>query len=296
MSSSPLKQAMDGSVLRVTLARPDRHNAFDEGLVAALSLATQTAADNEDVRILLLDGEGPSFCAGADVAWMRELGERGEKENRASARCMANLFHLLDRLPKPLVGRVHGACIGGGLGLAAVCDVVICESGTRFSAREVRLGILPAVVGPYVIRKIGASHCRELFLTGRRFTAEEALRLGLVHRVVAAEDLDATVNNVVEDLLKGGPAAQTAIKELLVELRRGGRRGEELMKWTAGRLAKVSASEEGIEGLRAFLDKRPPSWQARTPEIDRRLAEEQRSGGAEEHGRKKERNQERTHA
>jgi methylglutaconyl-CoA hydratase len=230
-------------------------------MVAELDAALAGIERTPGLRAVVLEGEGPSFCAGADIAWMRALGAADEAGNLASARRMARLFHRLDRLPLPVVGRVHGACFGGGLGLAAACDVVVAERECVFAASEVRLGILPAVVAPLLLAKIGMSRCRELFLSGRRFSAAEALEYGLVHHVVEGTQLGAAVEGVLEELLRGSPEAQAHIKAFLAELAR--RQGSaELEEWTAGEIARARGSADGRAGLAAFLARTDPPWLA----------------------------------
>ncbi|MBI4583505.1 MAG: enoyl-CoA hydratase/isomerase family protein [Planctomycetes bacterium] len=260
MNKPPLKRWLDGEVLHLQLSRPERHNAFDEELAQALLQEAAASSSDPQARVVVLEGEGPSFCAGADVDWMLALGEGDGEENLASAKRLAQLFKALDRLTKPLVGRIHGNCLGGGVGLAAVCDIAVADSGCRFALSEVRLGILPAVIAPYVARKIGLSRARELMLTGRRFSAEEACKMGLVHHVADPSSLNGVLSKVVQDLLQGGPNAQAQVKELLREIEEGGRRGKILADWTAEEIARGRSSDEGRAGLAAFLDKAAPPW------------------------------------
>jgi methylglutaconyl-CoA hydratase len=259
----PLKVRRDGAVLRLVLARAEKRNAFDGELLEALLAAAAEAAGDPAARAVVIEAEGPAFCAGADIAWMRRLGGLSEAENRAAAERLAGLFERLDRLPKPLVGRIQGACVGGGLGLAAVCDVAVASDAASFAAPEVRLGILPAVIGPYVLAKLGLGACRDIFLSGRRFDAAEAQRLGLVQRVAPLDRLDAEVARVLDELLAGGPAAQARIKRYLAELAGGVRRGEPLSSWTAAEIAAARAGEEGRAGLEAHLAGLPPPWARR---------------------------------
>ncbi len=265
--SAPLRverSGPGGAVMRVTLDRPDVHNAFDAGLIDALRRAFTHLADEppERLRAVVLAGEGPSFCAGADVAWMRASLALTREENEQDAMAMAEMFDALDRCPVPLVARVHGAALGGGIGLCAVSDLVIAEAGTKFGFTETRLGILPAVIGPFVIAKIGESHARALFPAGRRFDATRALRIGLVHVVVEGTDaLDAAVEGALRDLLAAGPTAARAAKGIIREVR--GLPHESTRWHTARRIAAQRTSAEGQEGLRAFLEHRSPDWVSR---------------------------------
>jgi methylglutaconyl-CoA hydratase len=250
-----------GVVARVTLARPEAHNAFDASLIAELRttfaiLAREPAAD---LRAVVLAGDGPSFSAGADVAWMRAALRLDVEGNEQDAMAMADTFELIDTCPAPIVARVHGAALGGGAGLCAVSDVVIAESGTRFGFTETRLGILPAVISPFVIAKIGESNARALFPGGRRFDATRAARIGLVHEIVEGEDaLDAAVDSAVSDLLAAGPTAARAAKAVVREVRG---LGHGSTKWHTARLiARQRVSAEAQEGFAAFSEKRQPSW------------------------------------
>ncbi len=250
-----------GVVARVTLARPEVHNAFDATLIAELraafgSLARETPAD---LRAVVLAGEGPSFSAGADVAWMRAASQLDVEANEQDAMAMAEMFETIDTCPVPVIARVHGAALGGGMGLCAVSDVVIAESGTRFGFTETRLGILPAVIAPFVIAKIGDSHARALFPGGRRFDALRAQRIGLVHEVVEGPDaLDLAVDAVIADLLAAGPTAARAAKAIVHEVRGLGHGSS---KWhTARVIARQRVTDEAREGLAAFAEKRRPSW------------------------------------
>jgi methylglutaconyl-CoA hydratase len=250
-----------GSVARVILARPDVHNAFDATLIAELRAAFAALAREgpTELRAVVLAGDGPSFCAGADIAWMRAAMTLDREANEQDAMAMAEMFEAIDTCPVPVIARVHGAALGGGMGLCAVADVVIAESGTRFGFTETRLGILPAVIAPFVIAKVGETHARALFPGGRRFDALRALRIGLVHEVVeGAAALDAAVDAAVADLLAAGPTAARAAKAIVREVR-GLPHGSS--KWhTARVIAGQRQGAEAQEGVRAFEEKRPPAW------------------------------------
>jgi methylglutaconyl-CoA hydratase len=250
-----------GVVVRLTLARPDRHNAFDASLIAELRAALAGLADEppDRLRVVVLAGDGPSFCAGADIGWMRAALELEVEANEQDAMAMAEMFEAIDTCPVPVIARVHGVALGGGTGLCAVSDLVIAESGTRFGFTETRLGILPAVISPFVIAKIGESQARALFPPGRRFDAVRAQRIGLVHELAEGADaLDAAVTVAVTDVLAAGPTAARAAKSIVREVR-GLPHGSS--KWhTARVIARQRRSAEAQEGLRAFLEKRPPDW------------------------------------
>jgi len=252
---------MDGVVARVTLTRPEVHNAFDASLIADLRavFAALAREPSDTLRAVVLAGDGPSFCAGADVAWMRAAMSLDMEGNEQDAMAMAEMFEAIDACPAPVVARVHGAALGGGMGLCAVADIVIAESGTRFGFTETRLGILPAVISPFVIAKIGESNARALFPTARRFDAIRAQRIGLVHEVAEGmAALDDAVEGVVADLLAAGPTAARAAKSIVREVR-GLSHGA--AKWhTARVIARQRVGEEAREGLAAFLEKRRPAW------------------------------------
>ena len=255
-----------GVVARVTLDRPEVHNAFNASVIAELrtTFASLARQGPTELRAVVLAGSGPSFCAGADVAWMRAAMELDVEGNEQDAMAMADMFEAIDTCPVPLIARVHGAALGGGMGMCAVADLVIAESGTRFGFTETRLGILPAVISPFVIAKIGESHARALFPGGRRFDAIRAQRIGLVHEVVEGEaGLDAAVEAAIRDVLASGPTAVRAAKAIVREVRGLGHGSS---KWhTARVIARQRTSGEAQEGFRAFDEKRAPSW---APEED----------------------------
>ena len=243
-----LRVEQDGDLLRVTLARPERRNAFDAELIGELTGAFESVG--EDVRAVLLSGEGESFSAGADVDWMRSSVVLSYEENVADARRLRKMLETIDSCPAPVVARVHGHALGGGCGLVACSDIVVAAPDTQFAFSEVKLGIIPAVISPFALSKIGASAARRYFVTGERFDAATALRIGLVHEVAA--DLDAAVEALVGELRSAGPEAARHAKKLVLERPDG--------LGTERRIAQRRTSEEGQEGLRAFLEKRPPTW------------------------------------
>ena len=234
-------------VLQVAMARPERRNAFDTALIDELAAAF---ADVGDSRAVVLSGDGPSFSAGADVEWMRSSVDLSYDENVADALRLRAMLDAIDSCPAPVIGRVQGHALGGGCGLVACCDIVVAEPTAQFAFSEVKLGIVPAVISPFALAKIGPAAARRYFVTGECFSADVALRIGLIHDVT--DDLDSTVERVVRELLSAGPSAARAAKELA----RSARSAEE----TARRIAERRTSDEGQEGLRAFLEKRSPNW------------------------------------
>ena len=247
-----------GSVTRVTLNRPEVRNAFNAELIAELHRCFTTLGADEQTRVIVLAGAGPVFSAGADLNWMRASLEFSREENIADALRMSDMFTAIDTCPKPVIGRIHSAALGGGTGLAGVCDVVIAAEGTRFGFTEVRLGIAPAVISPFVLRRIGRGYARALGLTGEIFDAARAREIGLVHRVAPVEQLDAAVNETVKALLGCGPMGVKASKQLFQMV--PGMSYEAARQLTAETIAGLRVSQEGQEGIRAFLEKRRASW------------------------------------
>jgi methylglutaconyl-CoA hydratase len=248
-----------GGSVRITLNRPQIHNAFDDRLIVELTAELTRVAEDSAIRAVVLTGSGKSFSAGADLNWMRRTESYGDAENLADARGLAKLMATLNELPKPTIARVNGAALGGGTGLVACCDIVVASPEAVFGTTEVRLGLIPSVIGPYVVAAIGVRHARRLMLTGERIGAGAAARIGLVHEVVEADQLDAAVDTILDHLLRGGPAALAAAKRLVRDLA-GRAMGPDLIDDTAGRIAALRATPEAREGIAAFLDKRPASW------------------------------------
>jgi methylglutaconyl-CoA hydratase len=240
------------------LNRADVRNAFDGLMVTELRKSLFEMAMLDSVRVIVLGGRGPSFCAGGDLQWMKATAAFTREENLREAQAMADLFFTVYNSPKPIVARVHGAALGGGSGLVAACDIAVASLGTQFGFTEVRLGILPSVISPYVIGKIGESAARELFLTGERFEAVKAAEIGLIRAAVPPEDLDAAIEGRVEELLQAGPRAVAEAKALIREV--AWRRVEDVQRYTVERISDIRVSSEGQEGMRAFLEKRKPSW------------------------------------
>lgn len=246
----------DRGVTRLTLARPDVKNAFNAELIAQLTRAA--AAVSTDARCVVLASEGDTFCAGADLAWMRSTAEYTLEENVADSRALAELFRVLDDLRMPLIARVQGPAIGGGAGLVAVADIAVATDAAAFAFTEVRLGILPAVISPYVVRKLGPGFATAAFVTGIRFDAHRAFEAGLVHSVVPAEELDPEIDRFIDAILAGGPSAVSAAKRLVRDI--AGRAAADVRDLTVERIAGARVSLEGQDGMRAFLEKRKPRW------------------------------------
>jgi methylglutaconyl-CoA hydratase len=246
---------------RITLTRAEVHNAFNEALIAELTAALDGIAQDARVRVVVLAAQGPSFSAGADLNWMKAMASYSRAENVEDARRLARLMRTLNGLPKPTLALVQGPAFGGGVGLVACCDIVIAVEEAKFCLSEVKLGLIPAVISPYVIATIGEAAARRYFLTAEAFSSWEAQRLGLVHEVVDRSALESRGRQIVEALLQGGPVAQQAAKDLVFSV--AGRHPDEaLIEETAGRIAELRASEEGREGIAAFLEKRRPNWRA----------------------------------
>lgn len=250
----------DGPVAHVRLDRPDVRNAFNAQLIADLRAAFERLGADPNVRAIILAGEGKTFCGGADIHWMRGSLALSHAENMADAQQMSDMFRAIDRCPKPVVGKIHGAALGGGSGLVSVCDIAIAANDTIFGFTETKLGILPAVISPFVLAKIGPSHARALFLTGERFNAQRAQAIGLVHEVVAPDELDAAVDRIIAELLTAGPTAVAEAKALIVNVQATDYDGSRDL--TAQTIARQRTTPEGQEGLRAFLERRKPTWSA----------------------------------
>lgn len=248
----------DGPVEHLTLNRPEVRNALNDEMIRELTTWAELARGDRALRAVVMGGHGPSFCAGADVSWFSKTAGYTAEENRRDAAALARLFGALDSLSVPLIGRIHGAAIGGGAGLAAVCDIVVADERAVFAFPEVKLGLLPAVIAPFVLAKIGRSAARELFLTGVRFSAARAREIGLVHTVVPAQEIDGTIDGIVSEILSASPDAITAAKALIAAV--WNTPVDQAMPATADAIARQRVSVEGREGLEAFLQKRKPSW------------------------------------
>lgn len=258
MTYEHLRVIDSGAVRTVKLARPAVHNAFDELLIAELTACFRDTASQESLRLLVLAGEGASFCAGADLAWMGRMVHYSAEENAEDARALQAMFAALAACPQVTAARVHGAALGGGAGLVAVCDVAISAEDAVYGFTEVRLGLAPAVISPYVVRKIGMGHARTLFVTGERIAAADALRLGLIQRVVPLDGLDAAMDRLTGQVLASGPVAVAATKRLLHDLEQ--MPPEEIAERTVECISRLRVGAEGQEGIHAFLAKRKPAF------------------------------------
>ena len=260
MSNEPVLIEMDErGVASLILNRPDVHNAFDDELIARLSEALERLAGDEQVRVVKLESRGKSFSAGANLNWVRRVADYSHEQNLEDAIHLPHMLRRLADLPKPTVAVVQGAAFGGGVGLVACCDIVVASEGARFTLSEVKLGLIPATISPFVIEAIGAREARRLFVSAERFDADTALGLGLVHQVCSSEALQETAERVVSALLENGPNSMAAAKEL-VRAVAGRPIDDTLLADVAERIAHQRASEEAREGVRAFLDKRSPAW------------------------------------
>ena len=254
-----LQHYRNGAVVHLRLNRPGLHNAFDADLIAGLTAALVAIGADKTVRVVVLEGAGPSFSAGADLSWMHGMITASQDENRADALALARLMRTLDDLPHPTIARIHGAAFGGGVGLIACCDIAVGSDTAQFALTESRLGLLPAVISPYVIAAIGARQARRWFATAEQFDAAEALRIGLLHAVVPADELDAAIKRQIDLLLKAGPLAASHAKQLVRRVDSEPDRGK-LDRDNADLIARLRVSPEGQEGLVAFLEKRKPAW------------------------------------
>jgi methylglutaconyl-CoA hydratase len=263
MSYQFLDVRREGPVEYVTLNRPDVRNAFNERVIADLTAWARAASQSPGLRAAVVAGAGPVFSAGADAAWMSKMAGYSHDDNVKDAYAAAHMFLALSQVPVAVIGRVHGAALGGGVGLAAVCDIVVAAETTVFGLTETKLGILPAMISPYVLQKIGVSAARELFLTGMRFDAAKAKAIGLVHEVVPEAGLDAAVQRYIGEVLTAAPTAVAAAKALIPRV--WGQPPSEVIGLTAEAIAGQRVSPEGQEGLHAFLQKRKPGWVPRTP-------------------------------
>ena len=256
---SLLDVTIRNAIAIVVLNRPDVHNAFNEALIAELTSTLTTLDDNESVRAIVLAGAGKSFCAGADLNWMKRMAAYGQEENVADASALANMLRTLAGVSKPTIARVHGAAMGGGAGLVACCDIAIAAQDATFAFSEGKLGLIPATIGPYVVEAIGARQARRYFISAERFTAAEAFRIGLVHDIATLTELDARVNEMLGALMLVGPRAQMECKALIRGIAHR-RIDSDVIAGTAEHIAAVRASPEGRAGVKAFLEKRAAPW------------------------------------
>jgi methylglutaconyl-CoA hydratase len=259
MAYETLDISIGDKVATVTLNRPDVRNAFNETTIAELALAFDELGRNDVVRAIVLAANGPAFCAGADLNWMKKMAGYSDAENLADATKLADMLRTIYLCPKPVVAKVQGDCYAGGMGLVAACDIAVSAADAGFCLSEVKLGLIPATISPYVIKAMGENAARRYFLTAERFTAQEAHRIGFVHEVVAADVLDATVAGIVTALVSNSPNAVRHAKVLVRDIN-GKEVGNGLLRDTAERIAQIRASSEGREGVASFLEKRKPSW------------------------------------
>lgn len=258
MSYTTIRYEKQDRVGRVTFNRPEIHNAFNSTLIKEMLHLFGDIEKDTDLRLVVLTGEGKSFCAGADLNWMRSVINQSLEENLAESNELANLFYKIYTFKRPVIGRINGAAIGGGTGFVAVCDIAIAARSAKFSFSEVKIGVVPACIGPYVIRKMGEGKARELFITGERMNAERAFQVGLVNQVVDDEALDEEVERLIASVLSSGPEAVAMAKKLVSEV--PGMCPDEFKPFTAEMIARLRVSDEGQEGMDAFLSKRPPKW------------------------------------
>lgn len=258
MDYKTLKIAREGAVVLVALSRPDVRNAFDDVLIGELTQAFSELGADPSVRVITLTGEGPVFCAGADVNWMKRSITYTQEQNKNDALRMSGMFRAIDECPKAVIGRVNGTCFGGGMGLISCCDIVVAVDSAQFAFTEVKLGIVPAVISAYVAPKIGPSAARRYFLSAEVFGPEEARRIGLVHEIVPAAGLHTKVAGIAAAIVKNGPAAVATAKSLIPQVLSKSR--PDAIEFTASLISRVRTSPEGQEGLGAFLEKRKPSW------------------------------------
>jgi len=259
MPFQALKIELAGPVATIWMNRPDLHNAFDETLIAELTAACIALDEDADVRVVILAGRGKSFSAGADLNWMKRAANNGLDDNLNDARALAHMLRTLAEIQKPTIARVQGAALGGGMGLAAACDIAVASTKAVFATSEVKFGIIPSAISPYVLRAIGARQATRYFQSAERIAAQHAREIGLVHECVEAEQLDTKVQEIVDSLLQGGPLAQAAAKDLIRAVA-GQTINQTLVEETAHRIAHLRATPEAREGIAAFLDKRSPSW------------------------------------
>jgi methylglutaconyl-CoA hydratase len=258
MSYRFLQVQRDGPIERLILNRPDVRNAFNDEMIAELAAWAAAARADSTLRVVVMSGAGATFCAGADLTWMSSMVRYSLEDNVRDATVAAEMFDALNRLPVPVIGRVHGAALGGGCGLVAVCDIVVAEEKALFGFTETKLGILPAIIAPFALAKIGISAARELFLTGMRFSAARAREIGLVHAVTSVETLDERVNEYVREVLTAGPTAIARAKDLIQQI--AGRPPADVRAVTTQTIANQRVSPEGQDGMRAFLEKRKAAW------------------------------------
>ncbi|WP_120966167.1 MULTISPECIES: enoyl-CoA hydratase/isomerase family protein [unclassified Comamonas] len=259
MTTKALTLVVNSGIATITLARPEIRNAFSDETIAEITQAFLTAGERADVRAVVLAAEGPAFCAGADLNWMRRMAEYSRDENRVDADLLAQMLNVIYHCPKPTIARVQGDVYAGGMGLVACCDMAVAADTAGFCLSEVKIGLIPATISPYVVRAMGARAAHRYFLSGERFSAQEAHRIGFVHEVTEAEQLDSVVDGWIKHLLSAGPEAVRACKRLVIDVAER-EINEQLIAVTVEGIANIRASSEGKEGVQAFLNKRKPNW------------------------------------
>ncbi len=258
MNFTTVKYEKQNRVARVTFNRPEIHNAFNATVITEMRQVFNEIEKDDNIRVVVLTGAGKSFCAGADLNWMRSVVNQSFEQNLAESYALAELFHAMYSCKRPVIGRINGAAIGGGTGFVAVCDIAIAARSAVFSFSEVKIGVVPACIGPYVIKKIGEGKTRELFITGERMNAERAHEVGLVNRVVDDDQLDSEVDKLIKFIISSGPQAVAMAKKLIGEV--SAMTPEQFKPYTAEMIARLRISDEGQEGMDAFLNKRKPRW------------------------------------
>ncbi len=259
MSERTLEVEQSDVVARVWMSRPAVHNALNQAMIDDLAETFLSLGEDPEVRVIVLSGRGKSFCAGADIDYMKQQGEAPREVNLPNARGLAEMFRIVAVSPKPTIARVNGAVMGGGLGLVAACDIAVASNTAFFAASEIRLGLIPSTIAPYVLRAIGQRQARRLFQTGERIDAAQAQRIGLVHEIAEPDQLDSKIQSILDNLLAGAPDAQTAAKSLIEDIA-GRPITRDLIEETSVRIADIRSEPEAVEGLSAFLEKRPPDW------------------------------------
>ncbi len=261
MNLQSITLTLDNHIARVTLDRPAVRNAFDDNTIVELTAAFRALSDDTSVRVIVLSANGPAFCAGADLNWMKRMAGYSDTENRADALGLATMLNTIHTCPKPVIVQIQGDAYAGGMGLVAVCDIAVSADTAQFCLSEARLGLMPGTIAPYVIRAMGPRASHRYFVTAERFDAAEALRIGFVHEVVSAEKLAETVNSIAASIVANSPNAVRECKQLVLDMA-GKAIDDSLISDTADRIAQIRASDEGREGVQSFLEKRKPSWLA----------------------------------
>ncbi len=253
-----IRMQKEGSVAKVSFCRPEVHNAFNDTLIYEMTDLFKLIREDKDLRVIVLTGEGKSFCAGADLNWMRRVKDYSYEKNLEESLALADLFYLIYTMPLPVIGRINGAAIGGGTGFVSVCDIAVAAESAKFSFSEVKIGVVPACIGPYVIKKIGEGKAREFFISGERLTAADAYRIGLINRYYPDDKLDEELDRLIGTILSSGPNAVKMAKELISNVPL--MTPDKFKPYTAEMIAKLRKSDEGQEGMDAFLNKRKPNW------------------------------------